>query len=99
MKKFIKIESNFKNNEEGYDILCDIHKIKERELLDWLSNLLQKLVDDNIFSYDTLLNLVKYDVVDYKKDREKEYSKNLDSLLKEFIGNIEDMLSEDKNDN
>lgn len=94
MKKFIKIESNFKDNKEGYeyDMLCNIHNIKKEMLLNWLSNFLQKLVDDNIFSYDTLLKVVKYAVVDSKKDRLKEYSKNLDSLLK-------DMISEGKNDN
>lgn len=95
MKKFIKIESKFKDNKEGYDydMLCSIHNIKKEELLDWLAHLLQKLVDENIFSYDTLLKVVKYAVVDPKKDRDKEYSKNLDSLFKEFTDIIKDMTS------
>lgn len=102
MKKFIKIESNFKDNKEGrgYNMLCNIHNIEKYELLHWLSNLLQKLVDENFFSYDTLLMTVKYAVVDSKKDREEQYSKNMDNLIKEctadIFEHIEDVLSEGK---
>ena len=101
MKKFIKIESNFKDNKKDYDydMVLNIHNIEKSELLEWLAIFLQILVDDNIFNYDTLLRLVRYAVVDSKKDREKEYNKNLDSLFKEFTDTIDDMLSEGKNDN
>lgn len=105
MKKFIKIESNFKDNKEGceYNISYDIHNIKTDELLHWLGNFLQNLVDNNAFSYDTLLKVVKYVVVDSKKDREEEYSKNMDNLIKErtadLFKHIEDVLNEGKNDN
>ena len=104
MKKFIKIESNFKDNKEGtnYDLMCNIHNIKQDELIHWLGNFLQKLIDNNAFSYDTLLKVVKYAVVDSKKDREEEYSKNMDNLIKEctadLFKHIEDVLNEDKNE-
>ena len=100
MKKFIKIESNFKDNEEGtnYDLMCNIHNVGQDELIHWLGNFLQKLIDNNAFSYDVLLK-----VVDSKKDREKEYSKNMDNLIKEctadLFKHIEDVLNEGKNDN
>ena len=105
MKKFIKIESNFKDNKEDYDydIYCDIQNIETDELLHWLGNLLQKLVDNNAFSYDTLLKFVKYAVVDPTKDREEECSKNMANLIKEckadLFKHIEDILNEGKNDN
>lgn len=115
MKKkesFIKIESNFNKNNEGVDadMRVNIYNVEGKVFIYWLGAFLQKLVDEEIISYNVLRKVINYAVVSPDKDRNKQYKENLDELKDECLSDIfdnfndvldkflKDMDNEDKED-
>lgn len=75
-------------------MLVDIHNVDQRCFVSWLGGFLQKIVDEKILDYDTVLRIVKYAVVDSERDVDTQYKENLLELSKECHNDIMSSLSE-----